>query len=131
MVDRAKVALRINLMKLRGIQSKEDLVLVWGLQTGRVQLDRDWDRIGPSKEAVDMAQEQKRFKKNLMGPWRYKTDAERKDNYEGKDAAGGSVTNPFKPNNVGQGQVPSPFAGGAVTGPQYPNFLRNALAPYL
>lgn len=135
MVDRAKVALRINLIKLRGIQSKEDLVLVWGLQTGRVQLDRDWDRIGPSKNAVNMEEEGKRFRKNLMGPWRYKTDDERAANAVGVTPGGSVVNNPFAPaegpNEERQMQLPSPFAGGVVSGPQYPNFLRNALAPYL
>lgn len=130
MVDRAKTALRIHLIKLRGIQSKEDLVLVWGLQTGRVQLDRDWDRIGPSKQNVDMAEEQKRFKKNLMAPWRYKTDAARFGNAMDSERQDGAV-NPFRPNNRAQGQLPSPFAGGDVSSPQYPNFLKDALQPYL
>ena len=41
MTDRAKLALRIQLLKLRGPKNEKDLMLQWALQTGRIKLDRD------------------------------------------------------------------------------------------
>lgn len=130
-MDRAKFALRVKFLLLRGPKNEKDLILLWGLQTGQIELDRDWDKIGPSQTDTQfkIAQEQKRFKKGLFSPLRYKTDGERGLN---QNTAYG---NPFKPVNDsaagGQGALGGgrPFMGGTVpvapgTGGRYPSFLR-------
>jgi hypothetical protein len=132
MVEKAKLALRIKLLLLRGPKNEKDLILMWGLQTGQIPLDRDWDVIGPSQSAPTMSAEQNRFAKGLMTPPRYWSDTERKNNAGGVPLAGGNpVFNPFAP--VGgpnqwsgaNGQAPAPFSGpavGAFPG-KYPTFL--------
>lgn len=132
LMDRAKFALRVKLLLLRGPKNHKDLILLWGLQTGQIELDRDWDRIGPSQSAPDQATEQRHFKKGLFNPLRYRTDGER------LSAQGGPVgaPNPFKPVNDsaagGQGAgiagTGRPFKGGPVADPnRYPTFLQGIL----
>lgn len=130
MVERAKMALRIKLLKLRGPKTEEDLITIWGLQTGRIKLDDDWDRIGPyeGKEADhNAAKQQQRFKNGLFSFQRYLSMGERIANAD-KDS------NPFKPQNEGLGafqEDSQKFPGALVpeTG-KYPAFLRNVVAPY-
>jgi len=55
MVERAKMALRINLIKLRGPKDEEDLQILFGMQTGDIRLGKDWDRIGGEGLAPDDA----------------------------------------------------------------------------
>lgn len=123
-MDRAKFALRVKLLLLRGPKNPKDLILLWGLQTGQIQLDRDWDRVGPSKKAVDMSTEQGRFKKGLFSPLRYLSDDQRAQNEV-------AYNNPFAPatSGAGGGQIPKrPFYGGAVPeAGRYPAFLRGIL----
>ncbi len=145
MVERAKLALRIKLLKLRGAKNEQDLLLQWGLQTGRIKLDEDWDVIGPYKDtgaAVDQGQQDARYKNGLFSFRRYVSEKERTENAEFAPGAGigrrgpqGSA-NPF--------QAPGDFSGagfqswdnsfpGAMV-PQtnrYPAFLRNVLSPLL
>lgn len=130
LVDRAKFALRVNLLLLRGPKNHKDLVLYWALQQGLVKLDRDWDRIGPGSYKYDEATEKTRFKSGLMNPWRYKSDTERLANQKSNDRAG-NATNPFKPDNQSGAQ------GGTGTGSgfgevvpdkdRYPFFLNTIL----
>lgn len=126
MVDRAQFALRVKTLLLRGPRSQEDLILMWGLQSGRIKLDDDWDRIGPSKTSftsADQVKQQERFKYGLMNPWAYQSDKER-------TTAQMDDTNPFKPQDAtaaGQGQNPSPFGGTVVEGNRYPAFLDRIL----
>lgn len=92
MADRAKLALRIHLLKLRGPKNEKDLILQWGLQTGRIELEPGWDRIGytePSATPADMATQRTRFGKHLFKPWRLRTD-----NEKGADAT--AAGNPFR-----------------------------------
>jgi len=124
-MDRAKFALRVKLLLLRGPKNPKDLILLWGLQTGQIELDRDWDRVGPSTKSPTMSDEQKRFKKGLFNPLKYLSDDERKTN----ETAYG---NPFAPATLGAGggQLPTrPFYGGAVPDKErYPKFLEAILA---
>lgn len=123
MMDRAKFALRVQLLLLRGPKNHKDLILLWGLQTGQIELDRDWDRIGPSADTITPEDEQKRFAKGLFNPLRYLSDDERRINQSRE-------RNPFKPQNqnAGGGQTPGPFAQGAVPGTnRYPAFLKGIL----
>lgn len=137
MTDRAKLALRIQLLKLRGPKNEKDLMLQWALQTGRIKLDRDWDRIGPSSNDQNLPgdAEQKRYKDGLFSFRRFLADSERRANQDRSFDPNGTP-NPFKPNDAtayDQGQVSSPFPGYAVpdTRDRYPSFLTNVLQPYL
>jgi len=128
MVDRAKFALRIHLLMMRGPKDHKDLVLYWALQQGLVKLDRDWDKIGAAKvgDEVDMEVEQKRFRKGLMTPWTYKSDEERRRNALGSAEA----KNPFRPAgtsaaerwNGGQGGIPGGFGQRVMNQGRYTNF---------
>ncbi len=125
MVDRAKLALRIQLIKMRGPKNHKDLVIIWGLETGQIQLDRNWNVIGWHKEGgedIGLSAEQKRFGKGLFSIGRYKTDNERKGNADSYD-------NPFKPTSyaANSGQMPAPFPGTAVTTPRFPAFLDSVI----
>lgn len=127
MMDRAKFALRVQLLLLRGPKNHKDLILLWGLQTGQIQLDRDWDRIGPTEETLSADKEQERFQKGLFNPLRYLSDDERKTNQGGN-------RNPFNPGTntgTGGGQIPGPFSvGGRVESTtRYPSFLSKVLNP--
>lgn len=128
MVDRAKLALRINLLKLRGPKTQEDLIIQWGLQTGRIKLDENWDRIGFNVNAGQTpVGQQARFKKGLFAPKRYLTQRERSDNAT-------DLTNPFMPGSfTTQGQFQpdtGAFAGEQVsTRNRYPHFLEQVIKP--
>jgi hypothetical protein len=95
MVERAKMALRIKLLKLRGPKTEEDLITIWGLQTGRIKLDKDWDRVGAYEMTPDEHDKEgevssrQRFANGLFNFRRYLSSAERLKN--GEDAS-----NPFK-----------------------------------
>lgn len=132
MIDKAKIALRINRILLRGPKSEKDLLLIWGLQTGQIQLDRNWNVIGPNKtpDDVDMEEERERFVNGLLTPKRYWSDSERLLNSDGFVPGGKQTWNPFQPQNNDNrnGQVPYPFYGGVVPDQaRYPTFLRDAI----
>jgi len=126
MVDRAKLALRIQLIKMRGPKNHKDLVIIWGLETGQIQLDRNWNIVGANIEGgqnINVTDEQARFAKGLFSVNRYKTDGER-------DKNANSYGNPFAPKSGGfnSGQIPSPFPGSSITTPRYPNFLDSVIS---
>ncbi len=126
MIDRAKFALRVKLLKLRGPKNHKDLILQWGLSTGRIELDKGWDIVGMYAEAGgrDIEEEAGRFKNGLMNYRRYLSDWERD-----KNAKVGN--NPFKPKGAGpaDGQTPSPFPNNSkVEGDnRYPAFLSGVI----
>lgn len=131
MVDRAKLALRIKLLKLRGPKNEKDLLLQWALQTGRIKLDRDWDRVGPSTDTgpYDAAEERKRYKDGLFSIRRYLGESEREDNASRSD-------NPFRPISTDMsGFQGANFGFPGETVPvgnsRYPSFLQNVVSPYL
>lgn len=136
MIERAKLALRIKLLQLRGPKNEKDLVLQWGLQTGRIKLDDGWDRVGmeSTDQNLPLAPQQRRFQNGLFSIRRYQSDVERFDNarYPGSRPLTGP--NPFAPQG-GDGddaQIPSPFAGPTVPSSQrYPSFLSGVLGDYL
>lgn len=67
MAKRAKLALRIRAIQLRGPQSDEDLKLVYMFNRGLIELDANWDRIGPPHEGpVDPAKQQAAFRRQLF-----------------------------------------------------------------
>jgi hypothetical protein len=129
MVDRAKFALRIHLLMMRGPKDHKDLVLYWALQQGLVKLDRDWDRIGAGQIAQDstdaqrkMGIEQKRFRKGLMNPWTYKSDVERARNatdWENPFAPTGSLASQLSGAQAG---IPGGFGLATPKNSRYTNF---------
>lgn len=131
MVERAKFALRVNLLNLRGARNEEDLALEWALNTGRVKLDKDWDRIGASVpgggyDAVQKDQQQ-RFRNGLFSVRRYLSEKDREEN-------AAVDTNPFKPvrKNAGDFQpFASSFPGAEVPNEgRYPAFIANVVSPH-
>lgn len=98
-VDRAKFALRVFLLKLRGPKNEKDLILLWGLQTGRIKLDAGWDKIGFHEPTTDanMPANHARFAKNLFGPYRYLSQSERENQSK-------AVDNPFRDDEGGSGR---------------------------
>lgn len=126
MIDRAKFALRVKLLKLRGPKNHKDLILQWGLATGRIALDKGWDVVGMYDEpgTTDLQESRSRFSNGLMNYRRYLSDSERVHNAV-------SHNNPFKPNSQGQadGQMPSQFPNGAAVPnrDRYPSFLSGVI----
>lgn len=126
MIDRAKRALQVKLLELRGPKTQKDLILLWGLQTGQIKLDRDWDRVGPSTFENDYSEqdEQERFAKGLFNPLRYLSDDEREKNRD-------QSVNPFFPQDstsAGGGQAIRPFYGKAVPDAgRFPAFLQGII----
>lgn len=47
MNERAEMVVKLKGIQLRGPQSKEDLYMLWLIESGRVRLPKDWDRIAP------------------------------------------------------------------------------------
>lgn len=134
MVERAKLALRIKLLQLRGPKNEKDLILQWGLQTGRIKLDDGWDKIGMSMDAkldgAKLQAQQLRFRDGLFSIRRYKADDTRYSDAQTTFADAGA--NPFRPSNEAEAQKPSPFAGEVVpSSNRWPSFLTNVLTPYL
>lgn len=126
MIDRAKFALRVHLLKLRGVANEKDLVLAWGLQTGRIKLDDGWDKIGYNT-AFNAATERARFADGLFSVKRFLSDSERAANAGATN--GNPQQNPFGGPNA---QVPTTFFGGTVpTTNRYPSFLSNVVQPYV
>lgn len=126
MTDRAKFALRIHLLMMRGPKDHRDLVLYWALQQGLVKLDRDWDKIGAGKvgDEVDMPGEQKRFRKGLMTPWTYKSDAERISNASRSSNPFRPTGNAFEMVSGGQAGIPGGFGINVPQSGRYSNFYK-------
>lgn len=125
MLQKTKLAMRVKLILLRGPKNEKDLVLMFAIAKGLVTLDRDWDRVGPSMDTVDAAEEQKRFRANLLNPARYQTNAQRGVNQKLNN-------NPFRPQNASEIGKPFAFAAAEETNPKvYPDFLKNVLSPFL
>lgn len=131
MVERAKMALRIKLLKLRGPKTEEDLITIWGLQTGRIKLDENWDRIGPYEATPadhNQPKQIQRFQNGLFNPRRYLSLNER-------GAAATDPTNPFFNQSAGPNGFQADqykFPGNNVPDVnRYPTFLKDVVQPYI
>jgi hypothetical protein len=84
MIKRAKEAVKLKMIQLRGPQSKEDMYKLWLINTGRVQLPEDWDRIGPSATTAngqpDAATQQQRLKAGLIHMPKFRSFQQRETN---------------------------------------------------
>lgn len=67
-MTRAQEAAKLKIIQLRGPRTKEELMKVWLIQSGRVELPADWDRIGPSYDysANPGSKSQQAFKRGLF-----------------------------------------------------------------
>lgn len=64
MMERVNEVVALKKIQLRGPQSKEDLYKLWLINTGRVVLPKDWDRIGADPTAGMSAAEQQAWSTN-------------------------------------------------------------------
>lgn len=87
-MQRAKFAARVALLKLRGPQNEKDLILLWGLQTGRIKLEPGWNVIGYTDQG-DTGELNTRFMEGVFGPMRYRNAGQRQASSEQTD-------NPFR-----------------------------------
>lgn len=70
LVQKAELALRIELMKLYGPRSEEDLMILFGLQTGYLRLEDGWNVIGAA-ESVESAANKARFQREVSSVSRF------------------------------------------------------------
>lgn len=87
MARKAKAALDLKLIQLRGPQSKEDMYKLWLINTGRVTLPEDWDRIGPAGFSTAQKESEK-FKAGLLKIPKLRTWSEREANAQQAAAVG-------------------------------------------
>ena len=85
LLDRMQEVYKLKMIQLRGPQSKEDLYKLWLLNTGRVVLPPDWDRIGASPQLdaagnVNTAAANKQFMTGLVRMPLFQS-AHQRDNY--------------------------------------------------
>ena len=66
MMERAQEVLKLKMIQLRGPQSKEDMYKLWLLNTGRVELPADWDRIGSDGGQTTAAKRAANFRSGLV-----------------------------------------------------------------
>ncbi len=55
MTQKADVILRLKKIQLRGPQDKDDLYMLWLIESGRVQLPENWDQLGPGYNSTTMS----------------------------------------------------------------------------
>lgn len=80
LLERANEVVKLKMMELRGPQSKEDVYKQFLINTGRVVLPEDWDRIGadPSKGAGPDKQQQEHFMQGLIRLPKFQVQSQRK-----------------------------------------------------
>lgn len=76
MAERAEMVLKLKAIQLRGPQSKEDLVMLWLIESGRVKLPEDWDKIAPGFTKKP-AQNAERYAQGLIRLPLFLTDKQR------------------------------------------------------
>ena len=90
--DKAKLAVQIAKIDLFGPQDEDDLETIYLLQSGQVELPKNWNVIGYHSDPHDAAAEERKFRKQLWAPNRYVGTAERDLNAKNNE-------NPFKTTN--------------------------------
>ncbi len=85
MNERAEIVLRLKKIELRGPQDKQDLYMLWLIETGRVELPHNWDQIGPGFSNHDITVAQKKsneaqYHKGLIRMPLFRTGAQRHNN---------------------------------------------------
>jgi hypothetical protein len=82
MSERADTVLKLKKIQLRGPQNEEDLHMLYLIESGRVQLPKDWDRIGAaySGDKLDHDQqvaEERKLKSQLIRFPKFLTETQR------------------------------------------------------
>ena len=139
MNERAEIVLRLKKIQLRGPQDKQDLYMLWLIETGRVELPSNWDQIGPgfSDQHVSDAQtrvNEKQYRKGLIRMPLFRTESQRTTNAIGNAAnrLWGNKENAV--NTFPEGEPPAVFpkqnrplaklSDGSTLGSNFTNFLR-------
>lgn len=92
MMEKAAMVVKLKAIQLRGPRNKEDLMLQYLVQSGKVQLPADWDRIGTSTlTAPDMTVQRANFARGLVRLPRFETNVERQVNARSAQTLGGNV----------------------------------------
>lgn len=94
MMSKAKEALNLKFIQLRGPQSKEDLYKLWLINTGRVVLPEDWDRIGGTSidtPPSDTEAQKRLFKQGLVRPPQPRSAAQRDQTVQNNRRLWGNV----------------------------------------
>lgn len=110
MNEKAEVILRLKKIQLRGPQDKEDLYMLWLIESGQVELPAGWDRLGPSYDSdfnknTLAAQNEKSFVQGLIRLPLFKVWGERDRNALNNGAVGawGNEKSADMPFGVGEG----------------------------
>jgi hypothetical protein len=99
LLDRMQEVYNLKMIELVGPQSKEDMYKLWLINTGRVVLPPDWDRIGadPTAGKTDSQRaswNQQTFKQGLVRMPLFSTKVDRDQNAIDTRAAGMPIANP-------------------------------------
>ncbi len=142
MNERAEIVLRLKKIQLRGPQDKQDLYMLWLIESGRVQLPADWDTIGPGYHANSItpaakAQNERRYNQGLIRMPLFLTNVQRTHRAADNSAYGAwgdrdqgiNYFNGGEPPNVNSNNnVPlskhGAGASGRTLGFNFQNFLR-------
>lgn len=95
MMEKAAMVVKLKAIQLRGPRNKEDLMLQYLVQSGKVQLPADWDKIGISTDAADlsgaqMTAQRANFARGLVRLPRFETEQQRSANATSAAALGGN-----------------------------------------
>lgn len=121
MMAKAKEAMSLKMIQLRGPQSKEDMYKLWLINTGRVVLPEDWDRIGAAPQQPDTKEQQNLFREGLIRIPKFLPSANRGQNAAdlqarhlwGNVIQSSAARNPFGPEPPNAGTA-RPLQGGKV-----------------
>lgn len=93
MMERAAMVVKLKAIQLRGPRNKEDLMLQYLVQSGKVQLPKDWDRIGISTlVAPDATVQEQNFARGLVRLPRFETLGQRVSNATTAKDLGGNTS---------------------------------------
>lgn len=102
MTQKAEVILRLKKIQLRGPQDKDDLYMLWLIESGRVQLPQDWDKLGPgyTEQVMPTAHNQQSLYRGLIRFPKFLTDEQREQRATGNKQVGAwgsenAAVNPF------------------------------------
>lgn len=142
MNERAEIVLRLKKIQLRGPQDKQDLYMLWLIESGRVQLPPDWDTIGPAYHGTTITpavqkENERRYNQGLIRMPLFLTNLQRADRASGNAGAGAWGDRTQARNYFNEGEPPAVSAdnnvplskhgagfAGRTMGFNFQNFLR-------
>lgn len=98
MMEKAAMVVKLKAIQLRGPRNKEDLMLQYLVQSGKVQLPADWDKIGISTTEerltdAQMTAQRANFARGLVRLPRFLTEREMQQNAATATTLGGNPAN--------------------------------------